>query len=215
MVPPGVHGNRANMVTRELEAFVRAALAPPPLRVLEIGAGRGEVAVALRDAGYEITAVDPAAEPGGIVQRCSLLEVRGSFDVAVSIVALHHVNPLEESCAHLATMLPTGGQLVVDEIDIDRYDDRAIAWWSLQRQALGVDEHGHAPSDILGHLREHIHPLDRMLAALAPYFDLGRPVPGPYLHRWELSPSLYAAEVDLIASGLVPAVGCRLIATRK
>jgi SAM-dependent methyltransferase len=204
-----------NMVTRELEAFVRAALPTAPARVLEVGAGRGEIALALRDAGYAITAVDPAAEPGGIVQPCSLLEVRGSFEVAVSVVALHHVDPLEESCAHLATMLPSGGQLIVDEIDIDRYDERAMRWWSSQRQALGVDDHEHEPSDILGHLREHIHPLARMLAALAPYFDLGPPVPGPYLHRWELSQSLYAAEIDLIASGLLPAVGCRFIAARK
>jgi SAM-dependent methyltransferase len=215
MVPSRAHLDGTNMVTRELEAFVRAALPAPPARVLEVGAGRGEIAVALRDAGYAITAVDPAAEPGGIVQQGSLLEVRGSFDVAVSIVALHHVDPLEESCAHLATMLPSGGRLVVDEIDIDRYDERAIRWWSSQRQALGVDEHEHEPSDVLGHLREHIHPLERMLAALAPHFDFGQPVPGPYLHRWELRPSLYAAEVDLIASGLLPAVGCRLIATRK
>jgi 2-polyprenyl-3-methyl-5-hydroxy-6-metoxy-1,4-benzoquinol methylase len=183
--------------------------------VLEIGAGRGELAVALSDAGYAITAVDPAAEPGGIVQPCSLLEVRGSFDVAVSIVALHHVDPLEGSCAHLATLLPPGGRLVVDEIDIDRYDERAIQWWRSQRQALGLDEHERGASDILGHMREHIHPLERVLAALAPDFDLGQPVPGPYLHRWELRPSLYEAEVDLIAAGLLPAVGCRLIATRK
>ncbi len=202
------------MVTRELEAFVRGALPALPSRVLEIGAGRGELAVALSDAGYAITAVDPAAEPGGIVQPCSLLDVRGSFDVAVSVVALHHIDPLEHSCAHLATMLPPGGQVVIDEIDIDRYDERAIGWWISQRRALGLDEHDH-PSDILDHMREHIHPLERMLDALAPHFDLGRPVPGPYLHRWELRPSLYEAEIDLIASGLLPAVGCRLIATRK
>jgi len=203
------------MVTRELEAFVRAALPAPPARVLEVGAGRGEIAVALSDAGFAVTAVDPAAEPGGIVQPCSLLEARGSFDAAVSVVALHHVDPLEESCAHLATMLPPGRLLVIDELDIERYDERAIRWWTSQRQALGADAHEHEPSDILGHMREHIHPLERMLAALKPHFDLGPPVPGPYLHRWELRPSLYEAEIDLIASGLLPAVGCRLIATRK
>jgi SAM-dependent methyltransferase len=204
----------ADMVTRELEAFVRAALPAPPARVLEIGAGRGELAVALTDAGYSITAVDPAAEAGGIVQQRSLLEVQGSFDAAVSVVALHHVDPLEESCARLATLLPAGASLVIDELDIDRFDERAVRWWISQRQALGVEEHEHFPSDILGHMREHIHPLERVLAALAPYFDLGRPVPGPYLHRWELRASLYEAEVDLIAGGLLPAVGCRLIATR-
>jgi len=203
------------MVTRDVEAFVRASLPAPPARVLEIGAGAGELATSLSDAGYAMTAVDPAAEPGGIVRPCALLDVRGSFDAAVAVVSLHHIDPLEESCAHLATMLPSGATLVVDELDIDRYDERAIRWWIAQRQALGAAEHEHGPSDILGHLRDHIHPLQTICDALRPHFELGRPVPGPYLHRWELRPSLCDAEVDLIASGLLPAVGCRLIATRK
>jgi len=150
------------MVTRELEAYVRGALPAAPARVLEIGAGKGELAVALSDAGYAMTAIDPAAESGSIVQPCSLLEARGSFDAAVSVVALHHVDPLEESCAHLATLLPPGSSLVIDELDIDRYDERAINWWISQRQALGGPDHEHdyEPSGILGHLREHIHPLE-------------------------------------------------------
>jgi SAM-dependent methyltransferase len=202
------------MVTRELVAFVKAALPAAPARVLEIGAGRGELAVALSDAGYAVTAIDPAAEPGGLVQACSLLDVRGSFDAAISVVALHHVDPLEESCAHLATMLPPLGPLVIDELDVDRYDERAIRWIS-QRQALGIADHEHDWSGILDHLREHIHSLETVCAALHTHFDLGQPVPGPYLHRWELRPSLYEAEVDLIAEGLLPAVGARLIATRR
>jgi len=203
------------VVTRELEAFVRAALPPPPARVLEIGAGRGELAVALGEAGYAMTAVDPAAEHGGIVQPRSVLELQGSFDAAVSVVALHHIDPLAESCEHVAAMLAPGAPWVIDEFDIDRYDERAMRWWISQRRALGVAEHEHEPDGILDHLREHIHSLETMLAALAPHFEFGRPVPGPYLHRWELCPSLYAAELDLIAGGLLPAVGCRFIATRK
>jgi SAM-dependent methyltransferase len=203
------------MVTREVLAFVRAALPSPPVRVLEIGAGSGELAGYLTDAGYAVTAVDPAAEPDGIVQPRALIDVRGSFDAAVAVVSLHHIDPLEESCGHLASMLPAGATLVIDELDIDRYDERAMRWWTSQRQALGVAEHDHEPTEILGHLREHIHSLETICAALTPHFDLGRPVPGPYLHRWELRPSLREAEVDLIAGGLLPAVGARLIATRK
>jgi hypothetical protein len=71
-----------------LTAFVRGSLPPPPARVLEIGAGKGELAGVLSDAGYAMTAIDPAAEPGGVVRRCSLLETRGSFDVAVAVVSL-------------------------------------------------------------------------------------------------------------------------------
>ena len=205
------------MVTRELMAFVRGALPASPARVLEIGAGKGEVARALSDAGYAVTAVDPAAEPGGIVTRCSLLETRGSFDVAVAVVSLHHIDPLEQSCAHLATLLPAGAPLVIDELDIDRYDERAMRWWYSQRQALGLgsDEHDHGPLEILDHMRDHIHSLEAVSAALQPHFELAPPVRGPYLHRWELRPSLYEAEVDLIAGGLLPAVGARLIAMRK
>ena len=205
------------MVTRELTSFVRGALPPPPAGVLEIGAGKGELAGVLSDAGYAMTAIDPAAEPGGVVRRCSLLETRGSFDVAVAVVSLHHIDPLEESCAHLATLLPDGAPLVIDELDIDRYDERAMRWWHSQRQALGLgtDERDHGPLEILEHMREHIHPLDAVCAALRPYFEVGQPVRGPYLHRWELRPSLYEVEVDLIAAGLLPAVGARLIATRK
>jgi hypothetical protein len=104
---------------------------------------------------------------------------------------------------------------VIDELDVDRYDERAIRWWISQRQALGIAEHEHDWSGILDHLREHIHSLETVCAALHTHFDLGQPVPGPYLHRWELRPSLYEAEVDLIAEGLLPAVGARLIATRR
>jgi SAM-dependent methyltransferase len=203
------------MLTRDLLAFVRSSLPEPPARVLEIGAGQGELAAALTAVGYEMTAIDPAAEPGSHVQRHSLLEVSGSFDAAVAVVALHHVNPLDASCAHLATLLPPGAMLVIDEIDIDRYDERATAWWLGQRCALGFCEDGHDPARVLEYLRHHVHPLSSIQAALRPHFEFGQPVRGAYLHRWGLRPGLQEAEVDLIAEGLLPAAGARQIATRR
>jgi SAM-dependent methyltransferase len=202
------------MLTRELLAFVRSALPAPPTRVLEIGAGKGELALALATAGYEVTAVDPAAPPDSHVQPRSLLEVQGSFDAAVSVVALHHVEPLEESCAHLATLIPAGGTLVIDEIDIDRYDERATGWWLGQRRARGHHDES-SPAQILDGLRHHIHPLTRIHAALQPYFDFGESVRGAYLHRWSLSAELQPAEIELIAEGLLPGVGVRQIAVRR
>jgi SAM-dependent methyltransferase len=202
------------MLTRELLVYVQSNLPSPPARVLEIGAGEGELALALASAGYEVTAIDPAAAPDSHVQQRSLLEVQGSFDAALSVVALHHVEPLEASCAHLATLLPAGGTLVIDEIDIERYDERVTGWWVGQRRARGhVEER--SPAEILDTLRRHIHPLARINAALAPYFDFGAPVRGAYLHRWSLSSALLAAELELIADGLLPAVGARQVATRN
>ncbi|HWF25256.1 MAG TPA: methyltransferase domain-containing protein [Solirubrobacteraceae bacterium] len=203
------------MLTREVLAFVRSSLPQPPARVLEIGAGKGELALSLGVAGYDVTAIDPAAEPGSHVQRLSLLEVTGSFAAAVAVVSLHHVEPLAESIAHLATLLRPEATLVIDEIDIDRYDERATGWWLGQRRALGYPEADRDPAGMLAFLREHIHPLSSIEAALRPHFAIGPPTRGPYLHRWEVGTGLWEAEIDLIADGLLPAVGCRQVARRR
>jgi SAM-dependent methyltransferase len=203
------------MLTRDLLAFVRSSLPPLPSRILEIGAGRGELASALIAAGYEVRAIDPAAEQGSHVQPSPLIDVSGQFDAAVAVVALHHVDPLEESCAHLATLVRPGGLLVIDEIDSDRYDERAATWWLGQRQALGLSDGERDPRRMVNELRDHVHPLGRIHAALRPHFEVGAPVRGPYLHRWDLRPELREAEVDLIAEGLLPAVGCRQVGYRR
>lgn len=202
------------MLTPELLAFVRSSLPAAPSRVLEIGAGRGELAEALADAGHRVTAIDPAAEPNSNVQPVALIDVDGQFDAAVAVVSLHHVDPLEASCAHLASLIEPGGSLVIDEIDSDSYDTSAATWWLGQRQALGLPAHTSDPLAMVEELRHHIHPTARIRSALAPHFALGAPVRGPYLHRWELRPALYQAEVELIASGHLPAVGWRQVAVR-
>jgi SAM-dependent methyltransferase len=203
------------VLTRDLVAFVRASLPEPPANVLEIGAGRGELAHELRAAGYTVTAIDPAAEPGSEVEPVPLLDVSGSFDAAAAVVSLHHVEPLEESCAHLASLLPAGAPVVVDEIDADRYDERAASWWLAQRRALGSPHDHEDPAEMVRGLRDHIHPLPAVQAALARHFELGAPVRVPYLHRWELHPMLREMEVDLIARGALPATGARLVAIRS
>jgi len=191
-------------------AFARGALPDPPARVLEIGAGDGALAGALRDAGYEVTAIDPKAQDGTGVEQRALLEQSGTFDAAVAIVSLHHVEPLAESCAHLASLLVPGGTLVVDELDVGRYDERVTTWWLHQRRAAGHEDH-HDAASILDGMRGHIHPLDAVREALAPHFALGEPVRGPYLHRWHLPPGLREIEERLIGEGRLPATGARMV----
>ena len=91
------------MPTPEVNAYIRAALPPPPAKVLEIGAGNGELAEQLRQNGYDVTAIDPAGGPG--IVQIHLHEVDGSFDAAVAVVSLHHVEPLEASAERLAGVL--------------------------------------------------------------------------------------------------------------
>lgn len=206
--------NGRSMVAVDVLAFVRGALPATPARLLEIGAGGGELAAELRDAGYDVCAVDPAAEDGSGVERATLLEARGTFDAAVAVVSLHHVEPLEESCAHLATLVRPGGLLVVDEFDAMRLDERAAEWWLAQRLALGEVEEHDAPS-LIAFMRDHVHPLSAIVEALLPSFALGEPVHGAYLHRWNLEAGLRDVEEHLIAGGRLPAIGGRLVGVRR
>ena len=197
--------------------FVRAALPPPPARVLEVGAGRGELAAALRAAGYDVVAIDPAGDDAPGVEPVALLDVEAddaAFDAAVAVVSLHHLEPLTGSCDRLAEVVRPGGALVVDEFDVDRFDERAARWQMAQRAAAGL----HAPDDpaewAVG-MREHVHPLADVRAALADAFAFGHPVRGSYLYRWDLDPALRPVEERLIAAGELPAVGVRFVAARR
>jgi SAM-dependent methyltransferase len=196
--------------------FVRASLPAPPARVLEVGAGSGELAEALAADGYSVVAVDPAGT--GSVLPVPLLELDeppGSFDAAVAVVSLHHVEPLAASCDHLAALVRPGGQLVVDEFDVAVFDERAAAWLLEQRRLCGHEHAEATPATVVADLREHLHSLEDLRAALAPFFDLDVAERGAYLYRWDLDPSLRDAETDLIAAGELPEVGVRLIGTRR
>ena len=200
------------MVDPGVLAFVSGALPAAPARVLEIGAGSGELAAALVERGYDVVAIDPASEgpPVVPVPLHELDEPAASFDAAVAVVSLHHVEPLAESCRRLGELMRPGGTLVVDEFDVERYDERAARWW-LERHAGGGHDHGRDPAEMVAELREHLHSLGRLRETLGPVFSLEPTVRGAYLHRWELPPGLLAEEDRLIAAGELPATGARFV----
>jgi SAM-dependent methyltransferase len=206
----------SGVVAPDVLEFVGSALPPPPARLLEVGAGSGELADALTRLGYDVLAIDPASESPSVsaVALHELDEPAGSFDAAVAVVSLHHVEPLAESCRTLARLVKPGGILVVDEFDVERLDERAAAWWLAQHGGAGHDGPSE-PREVVADLRAHIHPLRRLREELAGWFSLEPPVRGAYLHRWDLPPGLLDAEQRLIASGELPATGARLVGTRR
>jgi SAM-dependent methyltransferase len=170
-------------------AFMRATLPPPPARVLEVGAGDGELAAALAAAGYEVVAIDPASEVEN-VRRVALHELdEAPFDAALAVVSLHHVEPFAE-------------------FDFERLDERAARWW-LERSG-----HGGEPADVLG-VVDHMHSLRRLCDGLAPWFEIGEPVRGAYLYRWNIPTDVRADEEAGIAAGELPAMGARLVGIRR
>jgi SAM-dependent methyltransferase len=200
----------------DLRAFVRANLPEPPARVLEVGAGDGRLARALRAGGYDVLAIDPKSESDDVraVALVDLDEPAASFAAAVAVVSLHHVDPLEDSCRRLGELVEPGGTLLVDEFDVAAFDLDAAAWWLAQRGALGEPQPASAEELVEEH-REHLHPLGRVVAALESHFELGPPLRGPWLYRWNLGDSLRAVEQEAIARGDIPAVGARLVGRRR
>jgi SAM-dependent methyltransferase len=204
------------MASVDLRAFVRANLPEPPARVLEVGAGGGGLARALRAAGYDVLAIDPRSDADDVraVALADLDEPAGSFAAAIAVVSLHHVEPLEESCRRLGEVVEPGGALVVDEFDVGAFDLGAAAWWLEQRVALGEPQAKTAEELVAEH-REHLHPLERILAALEPHFELGPPLRGAWLHNWKLGDSLRVVEEEAIARGRLRAAGARLVGRRR
>jgi len=204
------------MASADLRAFVRANLPEPPARVLEVGAGAGRLARALRAVGYDVLAIDPRSDDEDVraVALADLEEPAGSFAAAVAVVSLHHVDPLAESCRRLGEVVEPGGTLVVDEFDVGAFDPGAAAWWLEQRAAIGEPQPETAEELVAEH-REHLHPLERIVAALDPYFELGPPLRGAWLHRWNLSDALRAVEEEAIARGRLRATGARLVGRRR
>jgi len=204
------------MASADLRAFVRANLPEPPARVLEVGAGAGRLARALRAIGYDVLAIDPGSDDEEVraVALADLDEPAASFAAAVAVVSLHHVDPLEESCRRLGELVEPGGTLVVDEFDAGAFDLGAAAWWLEQRAAVGEPQPETAEELVAEH-REHLHPLEQIVAALEPHFELGPPLRGAWLHRWNLGDSLRAVEEDAIARGRLRATGARLVGRRR
>ena len=149
------------------------------------------------------------------VALLDLEEREASFDAAVAVLSLHHVEPLEPSLAHLGALVRPGGSA-----RRRRVRRRPASTPSPPRggaraaRELGQEAPEH-PAETAAELRAHLHPVERIRAVLAPAFDLGPVERGPYLHRWELGPALLPAEEEAIAAGRLPAVGVRFTGVRR
>jgi SAM-dependent methyltransferase len=161
-------------------AHLKPLLPAPSARVLEVGCGRGALAAALADQGYEVTGVDrdaemaaAAGERGVPVIRADVHDVSGEYDVVLFTRSLHHAEDLDGILAHAVTLLAPGGQVIIEEFAWERVDHAAADFLYDNRALLvaaGLLDAETPSGDLLdawvaGH--DFLHRGSAMLAALS------------------------------------------------
>jgi SAM-dependent methyltransferase len=195
--------------------FVLKQLPPPPQRVLEVGCGHeGGLVALLTDAGYDVLGVDPHAPEGDRFRRAEYQTIDGEYDAVVAGRVLHHVNPLDEGIAKLASLAPL---LIVDEFAWNKIDADAQDWYEKQHRMLratGADPYGPSNLDEWRERHAGLHSHETLLAALRAHYDEQTLEWIPYLHLWLEGPSSEALEQTLVGAGAIPAIGYRWVGRR-
>lgn len=203
-----------------VDQFVIANLPPSPARVLEVGCGQGELAKALADQGYEITAIDPDAPEGPIFRKTSLEEFcdEVSFDAVVASRSMHHIPDFQLGIQRIHALLRQGGLLIINEFAWDRMDERTAHWYLSQvPESLPKDESllpGNFPH---AWIAEHngLHDSNTMRRTLDTLFRPKEFEWVPYIAEYYLDrPDLIAEERRSIESGAINALGFHYVAVK-
>lgn len=214
-----------NLRTRLFLEVVCSHIPEPPARVLEVGCGKGELARALAERGFDVTAIDPNA-PGGTIFRHVRLEdfsdERG-FDAVVASLSLHHIHDLGGALHRIASFLPPEGPLVVDEWAPERLAGRTAHWYFKQRRALA--QAGSTESDVpdafdawerqTAASLADLHPSSTIRSELEPRFAERMFEWRPFLYSRRLDDTLEPLEQALIEDGAIDATGFRYVGERR
>jgi SAM-dependent methyltransferase len=226
---------------QRVEEFILGQIGDSPTRVLEVGCGEGELALALARAGHSVTAIDPRAPEGPIFRRARIEEFSdpSRFDHVVASLSLHHVEDLGVALSNIANLLRPGGSLVVVEFAWDRIDEATAEWafellptasplekpswlerccreWALGSEGGAHDYEDHAQAVFAGWAgEERLHDSRQVRAELGHRFVERLFEWVPYLYPDLGDDVSEANESAAIEAGTINATGFRYVGTRR
>ena len=208
----------------DFASFVLAHLPPPPVRVLEVGCGTGELALALAARGHDVVAIDPEAPSGPLFRQVRLEDYRepGLFDAVVASRSLHHHEDLAAALQKIAALLRPGALVVVDEFAWDRLDLATAKWYhDLLRRAVAAGRRDvalHSLGECIGDWEEEhrgLHGYDDLRRELDRRFLERSFSWEPYLYRYLEGVTTHARERRLIEAGAIRPLGFRYVGEKR
>src|SRR3990172_5308886 len=106
---------------RHMRTVQRVVAPQPGWQVLDVGCGRGHLTMRLQELGCDATGVDANPQAAAVAVTSGIETMRaerlgfpdGTFDLVVSVHAIEHIPPLEQTLAEMARVLKPGGRLLL------------------------------------------------------------------------------------------------------
>ena len=130
-------GDPELLTIKAARAIEQAVALRPTMRALDVGSGTGRLSILLSERVGSVVLVDPSAgmvkvaqeriEAAGLSDRLRAVRadlttgaLDGTYDVAWSSMALHHVHDLQGLLRSVAGLLVGGGRLAIADLEEDR-----------------------------------------------------------------------------------------------
>ena len=137
-----------DLATQQSIEFIESHVTLKDLSVLEVGAGNGDLAVAMMQRGAHVRAVDlfedavAAAKARGVdIKLADFLEYEDDpFDMIIFTRSLHHIHPVEKAVSNAARLLKPSGTLLIEELGPELMDESTVKWLDGQLNAITLTE---------------------------------------------------------------------------
>ncbi len=236
--------NPAKIFTDETIAFILKHISPKRKRILEVGCGEGDVAVALQNAGANVTAIDTnkkavnvAIKKGVTAKNIDILTFKAApFDVILFTRSLHHIHEMRKALEHSYTLLKKGGKLILEEFAVENIDASTAQWYYDTRLLLAMIKLINAPVEVIDqplqkweedhHHTPPLHTGKQMVKEVKRLFKNVTVTRNGYLYRsiagamqknkrgWHLTKNLLEIEERLIKNKLILPNGIRIVAEK-